>query len=174
MSDAHRRRQQAVPADLASDSGPRERTDLTVIAPAVAREDVDSTGRVGAVAYPYRVYDAVATVERPLISDRDIDYVVTVDRSRRLAVRADAFPETATLTVDDALVIPSELSDTRTREKAEDAVFNWTLRKVAAGSAPDVTFERSVDAYKLFWIASRPDGDVIVDSVRATESPLDD
>ncbi|SEW09862.1 hypothetical protein [Natrinema salifodinae] len=174
MSDARRPRQQVATAALASDSGLRERAELSVIAPTVAREDVDSTGRVGAVAYPYRVYDAVATVERPLIADRDIDYVVTVDRSRRLAVRADAFPETTTRTLEDVLVIPSDLSDDQAREKAEDAVFNWTLRKVAVGSAPEVTFERSVDAYKLFWIASRPDGDVIVDSVRGTESPLDD
>ena len=172
MSDADRPR--VASAGLEIESGPRERTELTVIAPTVARDDVDSTGRVGAVAYPYRVYDAVSTIERPFISDRDLEFVVTVDRSRRLAVRADAFPETTTRTVDDVLVIPSELSDAQTREKAEDAVFNWTLRKVAVGSSPTVTFERSADAYKLFWIASRPDGDVIVDSVRGTESPLED
>ncbi|AEH39153.1 hypothetical protein [Halopiger xanaduensis] len=152
----------------------RERAELSVITPAVARDDVDSDGRVGAVAYPYRVYDAVATVGRPLLSDRELEYVVTVDRSRRLAVRADTFPETTDRTVKDVLVIPSELSDEQTGEKADDAVFNWTLRKVAVSSAPDVRFERSVDAYKLFWIASRPDGDVIVDSVRGTESPLED
>jgi len=107
-------------------------------------------------------------LERPLIADRDIDYVVTVDRTRRLAVRADTFPETATRTVDDVLVIPSDLSDVQSHQKAEDAVFKWTLRKVAVGSEPDVTFEQSVDAYKLFWIAARPDGDIIVDSVRGT------
>jgi len=166
------RRPPATPSDAAG--GRRERTELSVITPTVAREDVDSSGRVGAVAYPYRVYDAIATIERPVIADRDLDYVVTVDRARRLAVRADTFPETQTQTVDDVLVIPSELSDAQTRRKAEDAVFKWTLRKVAVGSEPDVTFARSVDAYKLFWIASWPDGDVIVDSVRGTESPLAD
>ncbi|SDC08406.1 hypothetical protein [Natrinema hispanicum] len=166
------RRPPEPPADATG--GRHERTELPVITPTVAREDVDSSGRVGAVAYPYRVYDAVATIERPVITDRDIDYIVTVDRARRLAVRADTFPETQTRTVDDVLVIPSELSDEQTCRKAEDAVFKWTLRKVAVGSEPDVTFARSVDAYKLFWIACRPDGDVIVDSVRGTESPLAD
>ncbi|RKD88948.1 hypothetical protein [Halopiger aswanensis] len=172
MSNARR-------TDAASASAPargdrRERTELSVIAPTVARDDVDSDGRVGVVAYPYRVYDAVATIDRPLLSDRELEYVVTVDRSRRLAVRADTFPETTEQTVEDVLVIPSELSDEQTRAKAEDAVFNWTLRKVAVSSTPDIRFEQSVDAYKLFWIASRPDGDVIVDSVRGTESPLED
>ncbi|MFD1562722.1 hypothetical protein ACFR99_04035 [Haloarchaeobius amylolyticus] len=168
------RRPPASTPDVDAAGGRRDRTELSVITPAIAREDVDSSGRVGVVAYPYRVYDAVATVERPLIADRDIDYVVTVDRTRRLAVRADTFPETETRTVDDVLVIPSELSDAQTHRKAEDAVFKWTLRKVAVGSEPDVTFARSVDAYKLYWIASRPDGDVIIDSVRGTESPLAD
>ncbi|NKE34774.1 hypothetical protein GWG54_02885 [Natronococcus sp. JC468] len=174
MTDAHRPGRQAAPASLESDCGRRERADLPVISPTVARGDVDSIGRVGAVAYPYRIYDAVATVDRPLIADREIEYVVSVDRSRRLAVRADTVPETTDRTVDDVLVIPSELSDDQSREKAEDAVFNWTLRKVAVSSTPDVRFERSVDAYKLYWLASRPEGDVIVDSVRATESPLED
>ncbi|OAQ53392.1 hypothetical protein HTG_07900 [Natrinema mahii] len=170
MSDA--RRQPVEPATLTGES--RERATLTVIEPTVTREDVDSSGRVGAVAYPYRIYDAVATIERPLLSDRDVEYVVSVDRSRRLAVRADVFPETVTEPVDDVLVVPSELSDAQVRDKAENAVFTWTLRKVAVGSAPDLTVERSVDAHKLFWIASRPDGDVIVDSVRGTEMPLTD
>ncbi|WP_121741971.1 hypothetical protein [Natronorubrum halophilum] len=152
----------------------RKRAALTVIEPTVAREDVASTGRVGAVAYPYRVVDAVATIERPLLSDRDIEYVVSVDRSRRLAVRADVVPETVATTLEDVLVVPAGLSDEQALEKAEDAVFKWTLRKVAVGSAPDIAFERSVDAYKLFWIGSRPDGDVIVDSVRGTETPLAD
>ncbi|QFU81358.1 hypothetical protein [Natronorubrum aibiense] len=169
-SDGHRRRIGST--DL--ESGHCERTALSVITPSVERDDVDSNGRVGAVAYPYRVYDATATVERPLIADRDISYVVTVDRSRRLAVRADTVPETTTRTLDDVLVIPSELSDVETREKAEDAVFTWTLRTVAVSSTPAVSLERAVDAYKLFWIASRSDGDVIVDSVRGTESPLAD
>ncbi|TMT87322.1 hypothetical protein E2L06_12295 [Haloterrigena sp. H1] len=166
------RRPPATPSDAAG--GRRERTELSVITPTITREDVDSSGRVGAVAYPYRVYDGVATIERPVIADRDLDYVVTVDRARRLAVQADTFPETQMRSVDDVLVIPSELSDAQTLRKAEDAVFKWTLRTVAVGSEPDVTFDRSVDAYKLFWIASRPDGDVIVDSVRGTESPLAD
>ncbi|ADB59391.1 hypothetical protein Htur_0493 [Haloterrigena turkmenica DSM 5511] len=170
MSDA--RRQSAEPAVITGE--PRERADLTVIEPTVTRENVDSTGRVGAVAYPFRVYDAVATIERPLLSNRDVEYVVSVDRSRRLAVRADVFPDTIGKTVDDVLVVPSELPDALVREKAEDAVFTWTLRKVAVGSAPEISFEQSVDAHKLFWIASRPDGDVIVDSVRGTESPLTD
>ena len=170
MSDT--RRQSVEPTTITSE--PRDCAELTVIEPTVTREDVDSTGRVGAVAYPYRIYDAVATIERPLLSDRDIEYVVSVDRSRRLAVRADVFPETVAKTVDDVLVVPSELPDALVREKAEDAVFTWTLRKVAVGSAPDISFEQSVDAHKLFWIASRPDGDVIVDSVRGTESPLVD
>lgn len=170
MSDSRRPQvETAAPA-----GGPRDSAELTVIEPTVAREEVDSIGRVGAVAYPYRIYDAVATVERPLIADRDLEYVVSVDRSRRLAVRADVFPETVTETIDDVLVVPSELSDAQVREKAEDAVFTWTLRKIAVGSAPELTFERSVDAHKLFWIASRPDGDVIVDSVRGTESPLEE
>ncbi|RZH67842.1 hypothetical protein [Natrinema altunense] len=168
MSETRRR----PPESAADTEGSRQRTTLTVIEPAVAREDVDSTGRVGAIAYPYRLYDAVATIERPIIADRDLEYVVSVDRSRRLAVRADAMPATVTRTIDDVLVVPSELSDEQAREKAEDAVFSWTLRTVAVGSAPDLRFERSIDAYKLFWIASRPDGDVIVDSVRGSESPL--
>ncbi|MFC6763965.1 hypothetical protein [Natrinema soli] len=165
------RRQQAETADITGQT--RERANLTVIEPTVAREDVDSTGRVGAVAYPYRVYDAVVTVNRPIIADRDLEYVVSVDRARRLAVRADVVPETVSRTVDDVLVVPSELTDEQVREKAENALFKWTLRKIAVGSAPDVQFEQSVNAHKLFWIASRPDGDVIVDSVRGTESPLD-
>ncbi|WP_222913081.1 hypothetical protein [Natrinema sp. SYSU A 869] len=168
MSDT--RRQQAESAELTNRS--RQRTDLTIIEPTVTREDIDSTGRVGAVAYPYRIYDAVVTIDRPIIANRDIEYVVSVDRSRRLAVRADVVPETVTKTLDDVLVVPSELSDAQVREKAEDAVFTWTLRKTAVGSTPDLTFEQSIDAHKLFWIASRPDGDVIVDSVRGTESPL--
>ncbi|MFC6719107.1 hypothetical protein ACFQGT_07280 [Natrialbaceae archaeon GCM10025810] len=170
MSDSRRRETTAGERT----GGHHDCAELTVVEPAVAREDVDSSGRVGAVAYPYRVYEAVATIERPLLSDLDVEYVVSVDRSRRLAVRADVFPETVTERIDDVLVVPSELSDERVREKAEAAVFTWTLRKIAVHSAPEVTFERTVDAYKLYWLASRPDGDVIVDSVRGTESPLED
>ncbi|ELY63269.1 hypothetical protein C489_19426 [Natrinema versiforme JCM 10478] len=88
-------------------------------------------------------------------------------------MRADVVPETVSRTVDDVLVVPSELTDEQVREKAENALFKWTLRKIAVGSTPDVQFEQAVTAHKLFWIASRPDGDVIVDSVRGTESPLD-
>jgi hypothetical protein len=30
------------------------------------------------------------------------------------------------------------------------------------------------DAYKLFWLVERSDGDMIIDSVRGTERPLDE
>nr|WP_229380212.1 hypothetical protein [Haloterrigena salifodinae] len=82
--------------------------------------------------------------------------------------------DTVAKTVNDALAVPSELPDPLVRGKAQDTVFTWTLRKVAVGSAPEISFEQSVDAHKLFWIASRSDGDVVIDSVRGTESPLPD
>lgn len=157
-----------------TDGGARERAELTLIEPALERDAVDSTGRVGAVAYPYSVFDVAVTVERKFLSAREVDFVVSVDRSRRLAVRADTFPETMTRPVDDVLVIPSELSAEQAHEKAEDAAFKWTLRKFSLGTKPELELVDVVHAYKLFWLAERPDGDVLVDSVTGDESPLDD
>ncbi|MFC7080408.1 hypothetical protein [Halorussus caseinilyticus] len=151
-----------------------DEAELPVFPPAIVREEVESTGRVGAVAYPYRVYETEVEVDRPLLSPRRDRRVVSVDCSRRLALRADTVPEFETRTVEDALVLPSELSPEQADEKARDAVFKWTLRTSILGDVPDVEFARVADAYKLFWLAERPDGDVILDSVNGNERLLDD
>jgi len=39
---------------------------------------------------------------------------------------------------------------------------------------PEVELARTVDAYKLFWLVERPDGDAIIDSVNGDERPLAD
>ncbi|WP_224268737.1 hypothetical protein [Haloprofundus salinisoli] len=153
--------------------GRRERVDLPVVAPAISRTSVESDGRVGAVAYPYRVYEARVTMARPLLGDRIATVTASVDRSRRVALRADEFPEVETRTVADVLVLPSELGPSDCDEKAREAAFKWTLRKFSLTRAPDIEFERAVDAYKLFWLAERDGGDVLVDSVRGTERPLE-
>jgi hypothetical protein len=145
---------------------------LPVIPPERPRSAVDATGRVGAVAYPYRIHHARVTVPRPLVDDRTDEFVVSVDRSRRLAVRADVVPEPETRPVEDVLVLPSELTDEAADELARRTVFDWTLRRYSLARPPDIAFERTVDAYKLFWIAERSTGDVILDSVSGEEQPL--
>ena len=151
----------------------QERADLAVIPPAVPRSEAGDR-RVGAVAYPYRVYEAEVTVERPLVGDRTDRYVASVDRTRRLVLRADAVPEVEEQTVEDVLVLPTELSDEQSREKARESVFRWTTQRYSLSEPPGVEFPRVASAYKLFWLVERPDGDVIVDSVRGTEDPLRD
>ncbi|WP_276301372.1 hypothetical protein [Halorussus lipolyticus] len=150
-----------------------DEVELAVFPPSIAREEVTSSGRVGAVAYPYRVYEAEIEVERPFLSPRRDRRIVSVDCSRRLALRADEVPAFETRTIADALVLPSELSPEEADEKARDAAFKWTLRTSILSDVPEVEFGRVADAYKLFWIAERPDGDVILDSVRGTERPLE-
>jgi hypothetical protein len=150
-----------------------DEAELAVFPPAVPREAVESAGRVGAVAYPYRVYDAAVEVERPFMSPRTDRRVVSVDCSRRLALRADAVPEFETRTVADVLVLPSELAPEQADEKARDAVYKWTRRTSILSEVPEVSFDRVADAYKLFWLVERPDGDVILDSVNGDERPLD-
>jgi len=146
---------------------------LSVVVPSIEREIVESTGRVGAVAYPYRIVEATVRIPRPLVSDREDSYVVSVDRARQLSLRADEVPDVERRTLRDVLVVDPELGDEETTEKARDAAFEWTLRQYSPAEPPTVTIESSVDAHKLFWLAERPDGDVIVDSVRGTERPLD-
>lgn len=143
-----------------------------MIPPSIARGKVESTGVVGAVAYPYRVYEMAVTIPRRLVGDRIEEYVVSVDRARRLAIRADTVPEIESRTVEDVLVVPSELSNEGTDEKAHDAVFGWCLRRYALGEPPEIAIDSVVDVHKLFWLAERPEGDVIVDSVRGSEKPL--
>ncbi|ADJ16120.1 hypothetical protein [Halalkalicoccus jeotgali] len=150
----------------------RERADLSVIPPAIAREEVDSGGAVGAVAYPYRIYEMSVTVPRRFFGGRTEAYVVGVDRTRRLAVRADTVPDPETRPVEDVLVVPAELSPSAADEKAREAVFGWCLRRFSMGNAPEISIESVVEADKLFWLAERPDGDAIVDSVRGSEQPL--
>lgn len=147
---------------------------LSVIEPGIPRDEVDTDGRVGAVAYPYRAYRGRATISPRFLDDRTVEYVVTVDRSRRLTLRADTFPEPVNRTVDDVLVLPSEVTPAQCDELANDAVFKWTLRKFAVSSAPDIEIEEPVDVYKLFWLVEREGRDVIVDSVDGTERPLED
>jgi len=161
------------PADHPLVADRRESVALPVIPPSVSREDVESAGRVGAVAYPFRVYEAELEIERPLLGPRRERRTVSVDCSRRLAVRADELPDVERRTVEDALVMPSELSPAQADEKARDAVFKWTLRTSVLGGAPEIEFGAIADAYRLFWLAERPDGDVIVDSVRGDERPFE-
>lgn len=149
-----------------------ESATLDVIPPAIPRDEVESTGRVGAIAYPYRIVAASVTMERPFVHDRTDEFVVSVDRSRRLAVRADAFPDVEPRQVDDVLELPAELTPEQADARARKSVFEWTLRRYSLNTAPDIAFDRVVDAHKLFWLAERPDGDVIVDSVRGDETPL--
>ncbi|WP_435155232.1 hypothetical protein [Haladaptatus sp. DFWS20] len=150
-----------------------ERTELAVIPPEISREDAGS-GRVGTVAYPYRVYEATVTIERPFMSERTDRFVASVDRSRRLVVRADGVPTVETREIEDVLVLPTELSPEQSRAKARHSVLQWALRRYSLNDAPDIEFVREVDGYKLFWLAERPEDDVIVDSVRGTEDPLQD
>lgn len=156
----------------ADDDRIRSQATLDVVAPAIERGDVESTGRVGAVAYPYLVYRATATIPRRFLGDRETEYVVSLDRSRRLPLRADEHPETETQSVADVLVLPAEVSREQSRELARKAVFEWTLRSYSLGSAPDIDLADPVSAHKLFWLAERPDGDVVVDSVTGEERPL--
>lgn len=152
----------------------RETATLTVIPPSIPRDEIGDGGRVGAVAYPYRVSKASVTMERPLVEDRTDEFVVSVDRSRRLAVRADVVPDTVERTVEDVLVIPPEIDDRTADAIARKSVFQWTLRRYSLNHAPTIEFDDPVEAHKLFWIVERPDGDVIVDSVRGDERPLDE
>lgn len=161
------------PADHPLVGDRHETVDLPVIEPAVSRDSVDADGCVGAVAYPFRVYEAEIEVDRPLLAPRAERRVISVDRSRRLAVRADTVPDVEERRVEDVLVLPGELSPDQADEKARDAAFKWTLRSSILADAPDIEFARVVDAYKLFWLAERPDGDVIVDSVRDDERPYE-
>ena len=163
----------ADPADHPLVGDRHESVELPVIRPAIARAEVDSAGRVGAVAYPYRVCEAEIEVDRPLLAPRRDRRVVSVDCSRRLALRADEMPTVETRRVEDALVLPSELSPEQADEKVRDAAFKWTLRTSILSDPPEIELAGTADAYKLFWLAERPDGDVIVDSVRGTERPLD-
>lgn len=161
------------PADHPLVGDRHEAVDLPIIEPSVARESVDADGRVGAVAYPFRVYEAEIEVDRPLLAPRMDRRVISVDRSRRLAVRADTLPAVEERRVEDVLVLPGELSPDQADEKAREAAFQWTLRSSILADAPDIEFARVVDAYKLFWLAERPGGDVIVDSVRGEEKPYE-
>lgn len=156
------------------EDGVHETATLRVIEPAIERSEVDSAGRVGAVAYPYRTFRASATMSRPFMDDRVSEYVVTIDRSRRIALRADTYPDPVERTVDDLMRLPIEVGDEQCLEMARDAIFKWTLRSVGMRSAPDISVDDPIDVYKLFWIADRQDGDVLIDSVRGTTRRLDD
>lgn len=156
------------------DDAARETATLSVIEPGVARDAVEADGRVGAVAYPYRAYRGRATMSRPFMDDRVEEYVVTVDRSRRLTLRADQYPEPVTKTIDDVLELPTEVTAAQCHEMANDAVFKWTLRSFSLSSTPDIDIEDPLDVYKLFWIVERDGSDVIVDSVDGTERALED
>ena len=158
----------------ARDDPVRRTETLSVIEPGIPRDEVDADGRVGAVAYPYRAYRGTATMSRRFLDDRVEEYVVTVDRSRRLTLRADTFPEPVTRTVDDVLVLPSEVTASQCTEMARDVGIQWTLRKFSLSSTPDIDIEDPVDVYKLFWLVEREGRDVIVDSVDGTERPLED
>ena len=174
MSDAEVSGENGLPpADHPLVGNRQESVELPVIEPSAPRESVESAGRVGAVAYPFRVYEAEIEVDRPLLAPRRERRVISVDRSRRLAVRADTVPETEDRRVEDVLVLPGELSPALADEKAEEAAFQWTLRRSILADAPEIEFERVVDAYKLFWLAERPDGDVLIDSVRGEERPFE-
>ncbi len=152
-----------------------EHAELSVFPPAITREMVttESSGRVIAVAYPHRVYETETEVDRPFMSSHTDDHVVSVDCSRRLSVRADLFPETNTKTISDVIVLPNELSTQQADEKARNQTFEWTLRTSILADVPETEITRVTDAYKLFWVVERPDGDVIIDSVRGTERLLD-
>lgn len=152
----------------------RETATLTIIPPSIPRDDVGDGGRVGAVAYPYRVSSISVTMERPLVEDRTDEFVVSVDRSRRLAVRADVVPDRVERTVEDVLVIPPEIDDRTADAIARKSVFQWTLRRYSLNHAPTIEFDDTVEAHKLFWIVERPEGDVIIDSVRGDERPLNE
>lgn len=147
---------------------------LRIVPPAISREEVDPDGRVGAVAYPYFIAETVVRIPRTFITDRTERYVVSVDRSRRLTVKADVFPETHSETVEDVLVLPAELTSEQATELARHNVFRWTLRRYAIGSAPEIEFDRTVETYKLFWLAEHDGSDEIVDSLRGSTRPLVD
>ena len=165
------------PPDVAADAGATatryDAAVLPVVPPAVSRDGVEADGRVGAIAYPYRVYAVEAAVERQYLPPQTVDYVASVDLARRLVLRADAVPETETRRVADVLAIPATLPANAARDRVTETVHEWTRRKFALGSPPTLSVDRTVAAYKLFWLASRPDGDTLVDSVRGTETPYD-
>lgn len=151
----------------------RDSATLPIIEPTIRRDEVGVAGeRIGAVAYPYRVADAHVHIERPLLAARHEEYVVSVDRCRRLAIRADVVPNTEQRTIEDVLVLPSKLTNGAADKKARDAAFKWTLRRFALRTTPTVELRRTVDAYKLFWLVETPDGTILVDSVRNDRQPL--
>lgn len=150
-----------------------EQTELPVFSPAIPRELAGTdSANITAVAYPYRVYETETETDRPFMSSHTTRRLASVDCSRKIAVRADVFPETETRTVSDVLVLPRELSSAQADAKARDAAFKWTLRTTVLSDAPTIQIDRVADAYKLFWLIERPEGTVILDSVRGTERLL--
>lgn len=150
-----------------------ESTTLAVVEPTIPRDEVGPTSeRVGAVAYPYRVTNARIRIERPLLTDREDEYVISVDRCRRLAIRADTVPTSEHQLVEDVLVLPSELTDAAADKKARDAAFRWTLHRFALWNTPTVDLQQTTDAYKLFWLIETSEGTVLIDSVRGDRQLL--
>lgn len=150
-----------------------ESTTIAVVEPTIHRDEVGPTDeRVGAIAYPYRVANARIRINRPLLTDREDEYVISVDRCRRLAIRADTVPTTDQRTVVDVLVLPSELTDEAADEKARDAAFRWTRQQFTLWNTPTVDLQQTIDAYKLFWLTETSEGTVLIDSVRGDRQPL--
>jgi hypothetical protein len=145
---------------------------LSVIEPRVGRDDLDSDGKVGIVANPYQVYRGKATVSRYFLEDRVEDYVVSVDQSRRLALRADTYPTTETRRFGDLLKLPAEVTTDQCRDMARESIFKWTLRTLSLSSSPDIEVTDPLSVHKLFWIIESDGKELIVDSVDGTEREL--
>lgn len=151
----------------AIESGP-----VTIIEPTLERDDLDSDGTVGVVAYPYQLFRGKVTVPRHLFSDRVKNYVVSVDQSRRLAVRADTYPRIETREIADFLKLPAEVPPDQCREMARESIFKWTLRTLSLRSSPAIEISDPSSVHKLFWIIERDRTDLLVDSVDGTKRKL--
>lgn len=151
----------------------RESATLSVIAPTIPRNEVGGGDeRIGAVAYPYRVINARVRIERPFLAVREDEYVVSVDRCRQLAIRADVVPSTEHRTIEDVLVLPSELTDDAADEMARNAAFRWMRRRFALWNTPSVDLGQITDVYKLFWLTEMSEKTVLIDSVRGDRQTL--
>ncbi len=120
---------------------------------------------VGRVFYPYQVFELKILLRRLLLKSRELRILVVVDRARARAYTIDTIPETYEELVDPQFVVKPRITEEEAARLARKFAAYYVLRYWKVVKPPDITVERSIEMYKIYWIVKQKGELYIMDSI---------
>ena len=117
------------------------------------------------VLYPYRIFHIRLFFKRIVGRDRILDYFAYVDCYRCCVERGDGFIDIIDIEADRSQIMDYLMDYEEAKRKAVESAIVWGNFKVISWWLPKTEVLKEAEAYKIFWIFSKDNRTMIMDSL---------